>query len=230
MVYPRMVIRHFENDALVFIRETPKITESGIPPPFSRDLQVRDCTWEVFGLYLLKCKEAQLFDSLQITKGFSELILASTGTLQGFLISLALYIENSINQIFSEKTISSNDYPKAVVNDLADHINNWKGDGEIKNRAMRLLSMLNTPDISKNMDVLIKHGVIREVHKQIWKKARPYLAHGGIIDFSKSEEFWHFRNYFISMAYRLTFRILGYKGKVIDYDGNNFQFVDFNWE
>lgn len=229
MVYPRMVIRHFENDALVFIRETPKITESGMPPPFSREPQIRENTWEIFLLYLLKSKETQSFDFLQITKGFSELILASTGTIQGFLISLALYIENSINQIFSEKTISSNNYRKAV-NDLADYVNNWEGDVDVKDRAKRLLSMLNTSDISKNMDVLIKQGVMQEVHKQIWKKARPYLAHGGIIDFSKSEEFWHFRNYFISMVYRLTFRILGYKGKVVDYDGHNFQFVDFNWD
>lgn len=48
LVYPRMVIRHFENDALVYIRETPKITESGMPPPFSREPQVRECTWGVF--------------------------------------------------------------------------------------------------------------------------------------------------------------------------------------
>lgn len=103
MVYPRMVIRHFENDALVFISETPKITESRMPPPFSRESQIREGTWEIFLLYLLKSKETQSFDFLQITKGFSELILASTGTLQGFLISLSLYIENSINQIFPKK-------------------------------------------------------------------------------------------------------------------------------
>lgn len=229
LVYPRMVIRHFENDALVFIRETPKITESGMPPPFSREPQVRECTWEVFLSYLLKSKETRSFDFLQITKGFAELILASTGTLQGFLISLVLYVENCINQIFSEKTVNCNDYRKAVK-DIMDHIDKWEGEGDIKKRAKGLLSMLNTPSISKHMDVLIKQGVIREVHKQNWEKARPYLAHGGIIDFSKSEEFWHFRNYFISMAYRLTFRILGYKGKVIDYDDNNFQFVDFKWD
>jgi hypothetical protein len=164
---------------------------------------------------------------LQTTKGFSELILASKGTVQGFLISLALYIESCISQIFSKQR--ENRKHSEQVRELVGHLNTWRGRSCIKKRAMGLLSMLNSPDVSKRIDTLIKEGVISETHKQIWKKARPYLAHGGIVDFSKIEEFWHYRNYFISIAYRLTFRILGYKGKVLDYDGSEFRFIDFKW-
>jgi hypothetical protein len=112
------------------------------------------------------------------------------------------------------------------IKELYGLIDTWNGDEETKKRAKGLLSMLNTPSPSKNMDILIRQGVINEIHKQIWNKARPYLAHGGIVDFTKYEEFWHYRNYLISMAYRLTFRILRFKGTVIDYDGEKFDYPD----
>jgi hypothetical protein len=138
-----------------------------------------------------------------------------------------LYIENCIGQIFSKKE-ENKEYSKQI-GELVGHLDKWEGDPGIKKRARGLLSMLNSSDISKRMDTLIKQQVISQTHKKIWKKARPYLAHGGIIDFSKNEEFWDCRNYFISMAYRLTFRLLGYRGKVADYDGSEFRFIEFNW-
>lgn len=80
------------------------------------------------------------------------------------------------------------------------------------------------------MDALVEQGVITIKHKEIWKKARPYLAHGNIIDFKKEEEFWQFRNYLISMAYRLVLRLIGYKGLVLDYDGIEFGHIPYEWK
>ena len=232
MFYPRMVIRHFEKDALIFIRATPRNMMSGMPPPFSREPRVRECIWDIFVSYLSKCKERQQFDFLEMTKGFCELILTSKGTLQGFLISLALYIEFCINHIFSSASdkIAEEDEYKKNVNDLVQHVSIWQGDDRIRDRAKGLLSMLHTPSLSKRMDALIEQGVISELQKKIWKKARPYLAHGNVIDFTKEEEFWHFHNHLISMVYRLTFRIIGYKGFVLDYDGSEFGFVQYEWD
>lgn len=227
MFYPRMVIRHFEKDALILIRATPQNTTSGMPPPFSREPQVRECIWDVFRSYLSKCKECQQFDFLEITKGFSELILASQGTIQGFLISLSLYIENCINQIFPS---SKEQEYQEQVKELLKYVNCWEGKECIKKRAKAILSMLNTPSLTKKMDTLIREGVISEGHKEVWQKARPYLAHGNLVDFTKSDEFWHFRNFLISMAYRCTFRFLGYKGLVLDYDGSKFKFSSFKWD
>jgi hypothetical protein len=232
MFYPRMVIRHFEKDALIFIRATPQNTMSGMPPPFSRALENRESTWKAFCAYLSKCKSYQQFDFLEITKGFYELILASKGTLQGFLISLALYVEFCVNHIFSsarDKTCAEEDEYRKKVDDFLQHIDTWQGDDMIRERANGLLSMLHTPSLPKRMDALIEQGVITETHKKIWKKARPYLAHGNVVDFSKEEQFWHFRNYLISMVYRLIFRIIGYKGIVLDYDGSEFRFVRYEW-
>ncbi len=124
IIYPRMVIRHFKKDALVFIRATPRTIESGMPPLFSYGPHLRDSFWAAFCTYLSKCKSVQQFDPLELTKGFSELCLASKGTLQGFLISLSIYIEFCVNLIFSSLeggTAGENDYKKRVE-DLVQHV------------------------------------------------------------------------------------------------------------
>jgi hypothetical protein len=231
LVYPRMTIRHFEKDALVFIRATPKSTESGMPPPFSGGPDTHDAFWKAFCAYLAKCKAIQQFEPLEMTKGFSELCLASKGTLQGFLISLSVYIEFCVNLIFStpEADTSEESEYKEKVLDLVQHVSAWERDNTIRDRAKGLLSMLYAPSLPNRMEVLVEQGVITEVQKRVWKKARPYLAHGNLIDFKSEEEFWHIRNHLISMAYRLMLRIIGYKGLVLDYDGCKFGHVAYDW-
>jgi len=232
VIYPRMVIRHFEKDALVFIRATPKNTNSGMPPPFLSTQKTKENLWEAFCAYLSKCKLMQQFEFLELTSGFCELCLASKGTLQGFLISLSIFIEFCVNLIFSSlksKNAEKNEYKKKVEQ-LFQHIDIWECDDQIKERAKALLSMLYTPSLPKRMDILIELGVITEVHKRIWKKARPYLAHGNAIDFKKEEEFWQVRNYLISMVYRLMLRIIGFKGLVLDYNGSEFNHVPYEWK
>lgn len=231
-IYPRMIIRHLEKDALVFVRATPKSTESGMPPPFSGGPGTRDAFWEAFCAYLSNCKSAQQFEPLEMTKGFSELCLASKGTLQGFLISLSLYIEFCVNLLFSPSggnTTEENEYKKKVEN-LMQHVSGWDRDDMIRDRAKGLLSMLHKPSLSNRMDVLVSEGVITETQKAVWKKARPYLAHGNLIDFKKEEEFWHIRNHLISMVYRLMLRLICYEGLVLDYDGSKFGHVSYEWK
>jgi hypothetical protein len=231
IIYPRMIIRHFEKDALVFIRATPRSIESGMLPPFSGGPDTRDSFWKAFCAYLGKCKSVQQFEPLEMTKGFSELCLAGKGTLQGFLISLSIYVEFCVNLIFSSLengTSEESDYKKKVE-DLVQHVGAWDRDDAIKERAKGLLSMLYKPSLPKRMDVLVEQGVITETQKKIWKKARPYLAHGNVIDFKKEEEFWHIHNHLISMVYRLIFRIIGYRGFVLDYDGSKFGHIPYEW-
>jgi len=233
LVYPRMVIRHREKDAVVFLRQTPRNIETEMPPPFPITPSTSEAFWQSFCAYLKKCKSEYQFESLDLTKGFRELCLASRGTLQGFLISLSIYIEFCVSKIFASSEITvtreRDDHYREKIDDLIKHIGKWELDENIQSRAKGVLNMLYVPSVSKRLDTLIEHGVITEDQKKIWKKARPYLAHGNIIDFNKEEEFWHIRNHLISMAYRLIFRIIGYKGLVLDYDGNKFGYISYEW-
>ena len=230
IIRPRMVIRHFENDALIFLRATSADNSSGMPPAFDDSPNCREEYWRSFSAYLRKCKSMQQFELLDMTRGFCELCLASKGTLQGFLISLSIFIEFCIKLIFSSIEPAGGSEHKRNVDNLVQYVKNWEGDIEIKKRAEGLLSGLRSPLISQRMDVLIERGIITKHQKKIWKKARPYLAHGQLIDFSKEDEFYEYRNHLISMVYRLMFRIIGYKGLVLDFDGVQFNHVEYNWK
>ena len=231
VVHPRMTIRHFQDNALVLIEETPRTTQSGMPPPFRTDSDPTEFFWKAFCAYLRKCKSHQQLEPLEMTKGFAELCLASKGTLQGFLISLSIYIEFCVNLIFSsaENGSSEGREYRNKVEGLIKHVATWDNDDTIRERAKGLLSMLYTPSLSNRMDALVAQGVITDTQKNIWKKARPYLAHGNLIDFKKEEEFWHIRNYLISMVYRLMLKIVGCRGLVLDYDGSKFGHIAYEW-
>ncbi len=223
---PRMIIRHFNDDALVFIRAVSQNTRSGLRPPFCDGPEYMDHYWNLFCSYLSTCKNEGNYEMLKLTQGFCELCLASNGTLQGTLISLSVYIEFCINQIFS--TVENTEQTKKIE-EFISYARAWKEDMDIHNRAMGLLSTLHKPAIRKQLNILIEQGVISPKHKEIWNSTRPSLAHGKLIDFEKEEEFWHYKNYMISMLYRLIFRIIGYKGLVLDYDGEKFKYSSFEW-
>ena len=55
--------------------------------------------------------------------------------------------------------------------------------------------MLNKASTKKYINILVEQGVILDIHKKVWRNARPYLAHGGIIDYTKTIQFWHYRNH-----------------------------------
>lgn len=224
-IYPRMVIHHYENCSEVSIKSTYVDTLSGMPSPFMGSSKAEKSTWEVFSAYLSKCKSSQKSEQSELTKLFLELIQASKGTLQGHLGSLAIYVEFCINQIFPSHDNGSQE----DVEIFLKYVKDWKGDEEIKKRAEGLLSRLNSPSLPKKMDILIKEGVISEEHKEFWKSARNFLMHGKVIDFSSEDKYENYRNHLISMIYRLTFRLLAYKGFVLDYDGKNFNVVPFMW-
>ena len=229
-IQPRMVIRHFEEYALVSIRATPNSTVSGMIPPFSSAPDTRDAFWQSFCAYLSTCKATHEFENLKMTTGFRELCLANKGTLQGSLLSLSIYIEFCMNQLLpSVQSENAEVIDKARVKDFLGYVNAWSKDTAITERAIRILNQLNTPDLAAIMDVLIEKSVITEKHKKVWKAIRPTLAHGKLIDY-REEKFWHFRNYLITMMYRLMFRIIGYKGLVLEYDGSKFQYIPYEWK
>jgi len=48
---------------------------------------------ELVQVVLAKCEEVQQFESIALTRLFQEVIIASTGTVQAFVLSMALCIE-----------------------------------------------------------------------------------------------------------------------------------------
>lgn len=208
LVYPRLTIRHFEKDALIFLRAYPSDARTGMPPP-ARPWYWAEC-WELFTLYLAKCEEAQQFASIDLTRVFQEVILASTGTVQAFVLSLALCIENLIGQLSDGLDLEVADVVQ--IKELRRYVQQWQGDEAVKSRALGLLSMLGIKSTSAALNKLESDGTIDAQHIQAWKKIRPILAHGGIIRDPFDPIFWQSRNLLIDMTYRLIYRLIGYHG------------------
>lgn len=179
-----------------------------MPPP-ARSWYWAEC-WELFTLYLAKCEEAQQFESIDLTRVFQEVILASTGTVQAFVLSLALCIENSVGQLSDSLGLEVGDV--AQIKELRQYVQQWQGDEAVKSRALGLLSMLGTKSTSAALNKLERDGTIDAQHIQAWKKIRPILAHGGIIRDPFDPIFWQSRNLLIDMTYRLIYRLIGYRG------------------
>jgi predicted oxidoreductase (fatty acid repression mutant protein) len=104
-VYPRIVVRHFEEDALIFLRNTPSDTNSKMPPAIIGLPNLRSELWNIFKTYLEECVKCNEFEQLVTTKIFSEVIIASTGTLQAFVLSLAVCVENLAGQLANDSIL-----------------------------------------------------------------------------------------------------------------------------
>jgi hypothetical protein len=228
-----MVVRHFEGDSLVFIRETPVDVSSGLPSPFEQKSALTEEAWAGLQAYLSMCEAKGSFDYLTTSKAFSELTAASAGTIQGLLIALAWYIECTANQIYSDspdKEMAGGGLRPNELSELVEHVEQWQHYAKIQNRLKGLLSMLAKPDTQSFLRDLARRHVIEESHRKAWNRVRPYLMHGGLADFSKNEEFLHLAGHLISMSYRLTLSLLDYRGTVLDYDGSSFHQTEFQWQ
>jgi hypothetical protein len=213
LVYPRLTIRHFEKDALMFLRAYPSDRRTGVPSPFY--FLPASNFWPMFTLYLSKCQRDQPRDSIEpieLTRLWREVISASTGTVQAFVLSLALCIENLIGQLFDELNVKGAD--ENQVKELRTYVEEWKGENSVKTRALGLLTMLQKQPVGEALKKLKAEKTITKNHSDAWQKIRPQLAHGAIIKNPFDPIFWETRSLLMDMTYRLAFRILGYRGKI----------------
>jgi hypothetical protein len=224
LVYPRLWIRYFEDSALIFLREAPSDSRSGMPPPFAGFPMAE--LWELFTLYLAECERQQKLGSVEISRWIHEIIIASTGTVQAFVLSLALCIENLLGQLLDELGVEAADTDQ--LQKLREHVSQWKGDRSVRERALGLLSMLGTKSVKQGLTRLKAEKTLTKKHVDAWKKIRPFLAHGRIIENPFDPVFWESRNLLIDMAYRLIFRKIGYEGLIREFSTNGAA-TEFNW-
>ncbi len=223
--YPRIAIRHFEKDALFFLRNTPSDTRSGMPAPVLGSPSTLQLLWPLFSAYLSECVRREKFGSMELSQILTEVIIASTGTTQAFVLSLAVCVENLVGQLINQLNINVPD--KDVVKSLSEHVEKWDGDPLVKSRALGLLTSLRTKPTQAALRILKEQDVVEDRHINAWKKIRPILAHGGTIEYPITEDLLEKQNALISMVYRLALRIIGYKGKITDHLTG--ALIDLNW-
>jgi len=225
LIYPRMVIRHFDDRSLVFVRDLPPPKESGIEACVPKWMHTKNVFWEIFQTYMLYLARREEFEQLPTSQIFGEVIYASRATLQSFILSLAVCAENLIQQLMPNLDLNKPD--KAQIKLITTQVGKAKVNSDLRDRAIGLLSMLNRPSLNEAGKLLIRQGVLCDEHIQAWKRTRNHLAHGGLIEFPISDDLWQDRHFLVGMVYRLIYQIIGYKGKIADYGFERNELTEF---
>jgi hypothetical protein len=218
---PRVTVRYFEDDALVFIRECRVQVRTGLPGPL-RDSPVEfQSIWDVFYAFLSQYFNRTEFAPPETSRILQEVIRASTGTMHGFVASLVLGAEGLTQQIFKDGPSMTDPESESLLK----HIRSWDGSAARKNG---LLSLVSTPSTASLLYKLEKHGVVTGDQIKIWKVLRPNIAHGDVIDYA-DEKLWQNRNLLIAMFHRLILRLIGYRGPITDFSTDDLRTIEFDW-
>jgi hypothetical protein len=223
---PRITVRGFQEDALVFIRYTPEEPRTGMLRPIICNPSAEKAFWDLFLAFLRNCEIQKQFYSTRFSRLFSELVPASTGTIHGIILSLVLAIEDLVDQL-SEAVPTP-----AGIEQLMAHVRTWPGDEALKTRAIGILSsFLGRTSTNENLRKLIQKRIVTEDQRRVWDdlRNRVAIAHGRLVDYD-DEKLMEKRNQLITMFYRLSACLLKYRGPLTDYGTWPPVEFDFQWD
>lgn len=221
---PRITIRGFEEDAIVFLRFTPEQPRTGMPRPIAGIPPNRDAFWKLFLAFLRYCAPQDAYFSTPLSRLFSELVPASTGTVHGLILSLVVAIEHVVDQIVEPSPASSG------TEEIIEYVRAWTGEEALKNRAVGILSSF-LPQTSANEKLrrLVAKRVVTDEQRKLWNEFRQKVAHGKLVDYDDAR-LMEKRNQLIVMFYRLALRLLNYQGPMTDYGDYPSREFDLCWD
>jgi hypothetical protein len=125
---PRVVVRSFDKDALVIIRECNRNPRTGLPDPIRGHPDRPKLCWRIFAAFLRQYLDWRELSPVLTASLIYEVISASNGSVHGFVAALVLAIENLFNQLAAPPSESSREAFKS----LRGHLDQWPGDPEMK--------------------------------------------------------------------------------------------------
>jgi hypothetical protein len=218
---PRVTVRCFEDDALVFTRECRVQVRTGLPGPLRGSPIEFRSIWEVFYAFLSQYFNRKEFAPAESSRILQEVIRASTGTMHGFMASLVLGVEGVTQQIFEGQPSETD----PELESLLKLISSWDGSAARKNG---LLSFLLRPSTASLLYKLKSGDVVTGDQIKIWKELRHKIAHGEVIDYA-DDKLWQNRNMLIAMFHRVILRSIGYRGPITDFSTDDLRTIEFNW-
>lgn len=178
-VHHRVAVRYAAKRSPFFIRKCVVQERTGMPTPVNLDMQ-RESFWTIFERYLAHCEKKDCFaPPCELSHVWSEVLLASTGTVHSFVFALVAAIESLARQIDLKVPGSSTEQ----IDQLRKHVEAWSGDADVKNRGLGLLSQLKSVSMAAIFKVLERQAVVTAKQIEIWRTLRNKLAHGGILDY-----------------------------------------------
>ena len=218
---PRVTVRYFEDDALVFIRECRVQVRTGLPGPLRGSPVEFRSVWEVFYAFLSQYFNRKDLAATESSRILQEVIRASTGTMHAFAASLVLGVEGLAQEIFDGQPRELDSETKSLL----EHIKCWGGSPDRKSGLLSLVSSTSTASL---LYKLKSNSVVTGDQISIWKVFRNKIAHGEVIDYA-DEKLWQNRNMLIAMFHRLILRVIGYRGPITDFSTDDLRTIEFNW-
>jgi hypothetical protein len=221
---PRLVVRFFDEDALVFIKACNLGARTGLPDPLRGSQSQATFHWEIFKAFLRQYIGHSDVLSVPIARRIDEVISSSNGSVHGFIVSLVTGIE----KLFVDLALPPFPELNEDFDKLRKHVASWTGNQTVKNRAAALLGMLNKPAPNAILKDLQQLGVVTANEASSWNSLRPKVTHGELVDVS-DEDVWIHRGRLITMFHRLVLRTIRYRGPITDFSGTTLRSVDFDW-
>jgi hypothetical protein len=222
---PRVTVRYQDRSQLLFIRECRLSPRTGLPSALWRNATQWEALGKILFDFVRKYFNSHDYTSVEPAKIIYEVIGASCGTIHNFIAALVLAIDK-LTMCFASEEKATN---PADLRELRKHIQAWKGNAELKVRALSLMGMAGTQSPLSTLKNLEAAGVVTSQQIEKWRVLRPKLGHGGLVDYN-DEGLALDSALMIGMFHRLILRTIGYRGPITDFSEPNPRFIEFDWK
>ena len=220
-----MTVRYQDGSQQLFIRECQLSPRTGLPSALWGNTTQWEALGKILFYFVRKYFNSHDYTSIEPAKIIYEVIGASCGTIHNFIAALVLAIDKLTMRFASEQKTTN----PADLGELRKYIEAWKGNEELKARALRLIGMAGTQSplsILKNLEAA---GVVTSQQIEKWRVLRPKLGHGGLVDYN-DEGLALDNALMIGMFHRLVLRTIRYRGPITDFSRPGPDLLEFDWK
>jgi hypothetical protein len=204
---------------------SPKPTSTTkLEPPIGNMQDRAHYSWSLFARYLefvTKGSDTQFWHAC--SGKLHDASEASANSMDAWALGLCVAVEG-ITNLVTTKMLSNTE--KDEIRKLSRLIKMWvrcrKWRPELRDRALGLVSQLNSPRLKDTLAPLAKMGKVRKEYIESWSALRHKRAHGKLVDPNlmtamEYQEIWSLMNRVTVLLYQVTFYLIGYEGFYTDY-------------
>lgn len=195
LVFPRLVARNRgDGSAMIWVRpspshtaHTPTATILGEDPYCSDEFWDMYCDILTMVVHASDKSGAKNFESHPLTHYYEEIAEASTGSRWILCMTLTSVAEGVAKLLFPPAEQKSDFNPTDIEN-LRQHIKQWKGDSNLRSRILNSLAYAETKGIVQSMNTLCLSGALDSKEVDAWKTVRNHVMHGNLVPRWMDEE------------------------------------------
>jgi hypothetical protein len=216
LIYPRLIARNVgDGTAFVFItRSSDFVRDAYWATLWDRDYvnQPNSAFWSRYSqlLYLIareKGKDGKPEVAPKITRIYEELIEAGRGTHWVWALTFASTIE-AIATILAPQEIELTKAEAEEMDALVKHINAWKGEGRLKENAVRAVRRTAEMTTIKALRKLRSESIITKEQLDAWQTTRNSVMHGTLLSPYSTEKENERLNALAAMMHAMTREVI----------------------